>query len=146
MTTLEAFLKKKGSVLQYNDCLLLFTYLSNQMVALEKNNQMIPFFSLKNIVNIDDNWTFINNEKIFNIDDDTISPDKNDFTVPEKLITHKSGWYSLASIIAFCLTNKREHTSSEILSTLKPIYATKLYWALERLLKDDPNERVLLMI
>ena len=144
--TLKDFLKKNHYQLNYNDCLILFTYLVDQIRTLKEKNKIIPFFSIENIVKINDAWKFNNQNKIFNIDDNTIFPDKNDFTPPEENYTYKSGLYSLACLITFCLTNKREHTSSEILSTLKPIYATKLYWALKRLLKDDPNERVLLMI
>ena len=151
---------KRRKHISYTDSLTLLYDIGNQIQSLEMFNMGIPFLKLSDILVIDNNHYFIiNTSRILPINNNQItinqpykrtpffSPELQDLNgIPSK-INWKSAYYSLASLIIYCLTN--EHILGNKLSSgeiLDKIYETKLYWALERCLMDDPQDRYYLII
>ena len=66
------------------------------------------------------------------------------FKKPGK-ISYKSSFYSLASLVIFCMLNTivTEDNKNDVLA---PIYTSKLYWAVLRMLEKNPNDRFYLII
>ena len=76
------------------------------------------------------------------------SPELQNLTgIPSAVISWKSAYYSLASLVVYCLTH--EHILGSKISAgeiLDKLYATKLYWALMRCLETEPRDRYYLII
>ena len=136
--------------------------LGNQLQTLERFYLGIPFISLSDIIVVTNNnklhFFYLNDEKAHNISSSQImiidSPHKKSpFISPEmeknnKLpmeLNFKSGFYSLASMVTYCLFNKyvTQQNKDEVLA---PIYTSTLYWALDRMLVDKPGNRFYIII
>lgn len=144
----------------YDLSLKLLQNIGNQLVHLERNNKTIAFYSLDDIiVASDDTFFFYNEKKIFDINNKKISIDiplsfTNSFLPPELMkkktlpmsINYKSSYYSLASLLIYCLLNKCLEYEKNVTDTLKPIVYTSLYWFLLRCLKKTPEKRKFLYI
>jgi len=126
VTTLKNFMKKKSDKMTYNDCFNFFKSLSKQLRALEKKNLVILFFSISDIIVIDEKlFLCVNEAHILKIENEQIIIDKpyqnNGFFSPEleeisnlpATISYKSGLFSLASMAVFLL-NKKKLTKKEI--------------------------------
>jgi hypothetical protein len=80
------------------------------------------------------------------------SPELINLTVIPAIIPLQSFYYSLASLIVYCLTNKYlfegndVKSDQEINAILSSIKFGKLYWFLERCLHSKPEERKCLLI
>ena len=151
---------KKSKNLSYNSAMALLYDVGNQLQTLEMFNMGLPFLNLEDILVVDDKHFFIiNTTKVLTIKNKTMTiemPFKKSFfyspeieknkSIPAK-INWKSSYYSLASIVVYCLTGEyvlgNKKSSSEILNVL---YQTKLFWALERCLEEDVNKRYYLII
>lgn len=142
---LREHLTKSKFKISYNDALQIFTNVSTQLKSLEQQDKIVFSLSLDDIIkNPDDNWE-IKDEKIFKKGSMKVVIDKKDFLSPELEggnHTKTSGWYSLASIVAYCLTGKRNIEDN--FEELESIRETKLYWALKRILNNE--KRVILLI
>jgi len=124
MEMLDDFLKRHKH-LSYNDCLALLYDIGNQIQSLEMFNVGIPFLKLSDILVVDS---------------------KNLTGIPST-VNWKSAYYSLASLVVYCLTH--EHILGSKISPgeiLDKLYATKLYWALMRCLESEPRDRYYLII
>lgn len=156
---LNVFLKKHSNGLNYDNCLEMLYDLGNQMQSLERFYMGIPFFDLSDIIVVDNkHFFYLNDNKVYNFGNNKqivvdqphkkspfISPEMAQLNkIPMKL-NFKSGFYSLAAMISFCLTlqyitfDNKEHL-------LAPIYTTTLYYALMRMLDEDPVNRFYLII
>jgi len=173
--SLKDFMKKRGGRMTYDDCFYFFKGVTKQLKALEKKDITIPFFSISDIIVIDDKLFLCANENnVLDIEDDLIVIDKpyqnNGFFSPEleeitdlpSKISHKSGLFSLAAMATSLLNNKKltekeiengfywktqtppkqtyENLSNKAL-LLDLIFNTELYWALERCLDKNPEDR-----
>lgn len=164
------FLKPRR--LSWEQCLLLIGFLSKQLQELERRGYTIIGFSLQDIIMIDECvFLFVNNEYLFRFHNTTKTPTnkyinlvsplkKPYFSSPEILqltkipagIHYKSGYYSLASLVVYCLLEEyvfkgnEVKTEKELEFLLKPLYATKMYWFLKRCLVLNPENRQMLFI
>ena len=141
---LREYLTKSKFKISYNDALQIFTNVSEQLKSLEQD-KIVFSLSLDDIIkNPDDNWEITDN-KFFKKGTTKITINNKDFLSPELEAgghTESSGWYSLASIIAYCLTGKRDIENN--FEELESIRETKLYWALKRILNNE--KRAILLI
>jgi hypothetical protein len=159
MEMLDEFIKKNKH-LHYNNCLSLLYDIGNQIQSLEMFNVGIPFLKLSDILVVNSKHFFIiNTERILPLTNSAItistpykrtsffSPELQHLTGIPSTINWKSAYYSLASLVVYCLTHQHilgnVKAPGEILDTL---YATKLYWALMRCLVVDPEDRYYLII
>jgi hypothetical protein len=159
MEMLDDFLKRHQHM-SYNDCLALLYDIGNQIQSLEMFNVGIPFLKLRDILVVDSKHFFIvNTTRILPISNKTItintpykrtaffSPELQNLTGIPSTVNWKSSYYSLASLVVYCLTH--EHILGSKLSAgeiLDKLYATKLYWALMRCLEPEPIDRYYLII
>ena len=159
MEMLDDFLKRHKH-LSYNDCLALLYDIGNQIQSLEMFNIGIPFLKLSDILVVDSKHFFIvNTARILPISNKTLtintpykrtaffSPELQNLTGIPSAVNWKSAYYSLASLVVYCLTH--EHILGSKISPgeiLDKLYATKLYWALLRCLKSKPRDRYYLII
>jgi hypothetical protein len=152
---MKLFLKERKNKISYEDGMQFLFDIGNQIQTLERFLLGIPFIEIDDIVVIDNkHFFYLDDSKILDINRTTIEIDepykispffspefKNIKGLPEE-ISYKSSYYSLGSLIVFCIFNEY-FVDMDI---LKPIYTTKLYWALERMLQDDPKDRFYLII
>ena len=145
--------------MKYDVGLKMLQDLGNQLVNLEKKGKTIIFYSLDDIIVInEDLFVFLNSTKLFEIDDEKIYWNvplslKNGFLPPEMEnksqlpieLTDKTAYYSLSSLLVYCLLreNVKEDTLNEV---LKPIIYTNLYWFLKRCIKKNPEKRSFIFI
>ena len=158
VATLEELLKHNRDF-NYSECLSLLYDVGNQLQSLERFNLGIAFLRPNDIVAIGSHFMFMNGHILLPISNKEMtieepykrtpffSPEMQNLTGIPSQISFKSGYYSLASLVVFCLTGRHiataEESSGEILDKL---YATKLYWALERCLETNPRDRFYLII
>ena len=153
INTLEHYLKKKPSI---DDCQLIFLFLMKQLKQLEANNVTILNYNLNDIIYFKINgkysFYFLNNKHVFSfnknkkilinklfIKNDFLSPEGNNIKeIPNERMLISCAYWSLAKIIEYCLKN--------INKNLEDIKYTKLFWALQRCLKENPKHRYLLFI
>ena len=141
---LREFLTKSKFKISYNDALQIFKDVSEQLTSLEQD-KIVHSLSLDDIAqNSDDIWE-ISDDKFVKKGTTKIGINKHDFLSPELeagIHSNTSGWYSLAAIIAHCLTGKRDIDNQ--FEELESIRETKLYWALKRILNNE--KRTILLI
>lgn len=155
---LKEFLKKNKNKLPYNICMDFLYNIGNQIQTLERFDLGIPFIDIDDIIVVDDKkFLFLNDQKMGDIKLQKIQinnpPKKSLFFSPElksikkipSSISYKCSFYSLASLIVYCYLNTPLE-SENIENQLKPIYTTKLYWALLRMLEINPEKRYYLII
>jgi hypothetical protein len=148
------------------ETILLFIYsISKQITSLEQKGFTFYGISLKDIIVVNNNiFLILNTNTILPIENEYITflyPfEKPYFSNPEILvlnslpcqISYKSVYYSLASLIIYCLFNNYILKGNDLLSNseiekiLFPIFGTKLYWCLKRCLENDCDKRYLLYI
>ena len=142
---LREYLTKSKFKISYNDALLIFMDVSTQMKSLEQQGKKVFSLSLDDIIKeAEGKWEIVD-KKIFKKDSMNITIGEKDFLSPELEggnHTQTSGRYSLASIVAYCLTGKRDIENK--FEELESIRETKLYWALKRIFNN--RKRPLLLI
>jgi hypothetical protein len=122
--------------------------LGEQILFMERNNRGFLNFNLEDIIVIDDHYFLFLSQEIYSLTSKKQLEINHPFilsnySAPElgkikelpATVSHKTVYYSLASIILYCLRVNLE--------TLLP---SKLYFFLERCLKEDPNDRIFLSI
>ena len=159
IVSLAQFLKENGNRIGYDHGLTMLYDLGNQLQSLERFYMGVPFISISDIIVVDNkHFFYLNDEKVYDFGNtkeivvDTPHP-KSPFISPEmkqsnKLpmrLNFKSGFYSLASLISFCLFNI-DVSDMNKKDVLAPLYTTSLYWALLRMLVMNPTERFYIII
>jgi len=151
---------KRHKNLSYTDCLTMLYDIGNQLQSLEMFNMGMPFLKLSDIMVVNDRHFFIvNTSRVLPISNNRItintpykrtpffSPELQNLSgIPAKL-NWKTAYYSLASLVVYCLTG--EHILGNKLSSgeiMDKLYETKLFWALQRCLVVDPEDRYYLII
>jgi len=151
---------KRHKNLSYTDCLTMLYDIGNQLQSLEMFNMGMPFLKLSDIMVVNDRHFFIvNTSRVLPISNDRItintpykrtpffSPELQNLNgIPAKL-NWKTSYYSLASLVVYCLTG--EHILGNKLSSgeiMDKLYETKLFWALQRCLVVNPEDRYYLII
>ena len=176
---LKEFIKQK---LIYSEIYDIFHNVGSQLQDLHKKKLTIPFFSISDIIVIKHNeshiFLYINEKKLYTIHDGKIqidtpldnsmffSPELESIKILPTTISFKSGFFSLASMVATIINPKKldkttiekgffwksqrpknyKHDFHNKSLLLDMIYNTELYWALERCLTINPNNRYFLFI
>ena len=153
----------KSNTLNYNQAHVLFETLFTQIKNLESNKSSIGFLELSDVYFIDVNesefyFVMLNSDKIVSLENDEFeikSPVKKDdlFFSPEQKklksfpfkLSKKSVYYSMALITLFSL-KKFKTKQLNLENHEETIIGTPLYWALERCLIKDIENRTLLYI
>jgi hypothetical protein len=148
----------------YNTCIKMIDDLTKQIIYLKKQNFGFYGFNLNDILVIDDTFVFCCTDCLLPLVNDHCifySPiEKPYFSNPEILeltrlpskIYYKCAYYSLGSLVTFCLLNKYLLVGNEIKSVeeidsiLLPLNNTKLYWFIIRCLDTNIHNRKLLLI
>jgi hypothetical protein len=158
---------KKGT--NYNVILHFIGNIGNQLTFLRNKGYSIPFFSLEDFIVIDNIiFSFINDDKIFKIDDETkhitvdypIQYNKNNSFIPPNValglddqpdkipidIYYSSIYYSLAQLCVYIFLKKQIKDEEDYDRVSGPFIYTSLYWCLKRCLDKDENKRILLYV
>ena len=141
--------------LNIEKCQELFLFLIKQIKELEKYNLTIINYTLKDIlyfkINGKYSFYYLNDKHIFPIKNDCLLINKlftkNKFSPPElnkikeipnNTLFKQTTYWSLAKIIIHCL--------EKIDKNLEDIKFSRLYWSLDRCLKENPLHRYLIFI
>ena len=158
---------KKGT--DYNVILHFIGNIGNQLTFLRNQGYSIPFFSLEDFIVIDNTiFSFMNDDKIFKIDDETkyitldypIQYNKNNSFIPPHIalglddepdkipmdIYFSSIYYSLAQLCVYIFIRKQIKDEEDYDKISGPFIYTSLYWCLKRCLDKDENKRILLYV
>ena len=162
ISTLPIFVKNKK--MNYDQCINLIGYISKQIEYLTKKHFTFIGFDLQDIIVVDEYIFFVSSiQYLYPIQNNNLisfyTPFKKPyFSSPELLeltelpgsIGIKSFYYSLASLVVYCLLGEYLLKGNDIKNELeidkilKPIYLTKMYWFLKRSLKLLVKDRYLL--
>lgn len=161
--TLTNFLKKSGNKLTMDQSIKMINDLSKQFAYLELSNFAFYGFDLDDILVINESIFFIANTRyLLDIEETNIhfyrpivppyfsSPEVVKLTNLPSKVNYRSSYYSLGSLILFCLLNK--HIASELKTgatvdtMLQPICHTKMYWFLKRCFLPNSEKRILIFI
>jgi hypothetical protein len=161
--TLTSFLKKSGNKLTMDQSIKMINDLSKQFAYLELSNFAFYGFDLDDILVINESIFFIANTRyLLDIEETNIhfyrpivlpyfsSPEVVKLTNLPSKVNYRSSYYSLGSLILFCLLN--QHITSELKTgatvdtMLQPICHTKMYWFLKRCFLPNSEKRILLFI
>lgn len=137
-----------------NNSDILLRDMSLMIHCLKKFNEGILYFSLDDIVLINNHYFFINNKKIFNYEsylfklkypvekDKFCPPDISAIQEIPSYISIYSSYYSLACILYYLM----KHSYYESLEDLKFIEGLPLFYCMERMLHENPLERKFIYI
>ena len=164
VTSFDKFLENNNYRLEYDIVLKILQEYSNIIMYLEKMKKTIVLFSLEDLVVIDETmFLFINNENIFNLResnekmvDISIPLEMTKFISPELQkqeslpfsLDYRSGFFSLASILTYCLFAETliDKDQNQVEKLLQPINNTKLFWFIIRCGERNIKERVCLFV
>lgn len=167
--TLKEHLNKyDNGLLTYEKSIHLIGTISKQIFILEENGFTFSGFNIDDILVIDDQYFIIvSASNLYHYNQDSNHYIINSFINhpfflnPELLqqkslpfyLHYKSCYYSLGSLVIFCIINNFNNKNfiiskneNEIDSILKYIINTKLYWFLKRCLTKNVEERQLLYV
>lgn len=160
MRSLRELLYQRREKLQYNECIKMAQCIGQQLFYLEKYAHTFSWFNLDNILVIDESaFLCIGLEQLMQVDAfgriwfTTPFSNKHPHIAPEiqrlmtlpSYATYKAAYYSLGSLIIFCLAVDDEK-STKMPLRLEFIVDTKLYWFLLRCIDSEPNARLLLFV
>ena len=155
---------KNKHELSYNDFEVFFIWFKGMLENLEKDNNSLLLLNMNDfvLITLDTNRNvllFINSDKFLPLSDNKIElltpfSKKNIFLSPElyKLenipskINKKSIFYSISVFITHCLNNIDNIEDLDFNKQLESINNTKLFFAMIRCLKINPNNRYYLFI
>lgn len=179
ITPLAKFLNRKENKhgLSFDVILHFIGNIGNQITFLKNEGFSIPFFSLEDIIVIDEIiFAFVNNDKVFKIENDDISRRSNIITIDYPLMynpltsfippnigfedSHRSprdmklpihihfssAFYSLAQLCVYMFLRKKIKDEEDYDKEASPFIYTSLYWCLKRCLDKDENRRILLYV
>lgn len=167
---LSKFLNKKENKhgFGFNTMLHFLGNIGNQLTHLKNNGYSIPFFSLDDIIVIDEViFAFINTDKIFKVDtknnnitiDYPISWNASNSFIPPGIgfentketkipldVHYTSAYYSLAQLCMFIFLKEKIKDETEYDEVSGSFIYTSFYWCLKRCLDKDENKRILLYV
>jgi hypothetical protein len=153
--TLDSFLETH--VVTESLCIKMIDTLTQQIKCLEAHKYAHYGHNIDDILVIDDDiFININANTLLPINEDNtitflspfscpyfVSPLIKQITILPTKIPSKEGYYSLATLVIYCLLNEDLDLDKDKLETiLKPIFYTKIYWFLKHCL----IQRILLLI
>lgn len=150
--------ERKGQ-LPYEMALGLLRDIGEQLQLLEQHKLGFPFLSIGDIISVKGGRFLIaNDENMLPLHGDKLEilrPHRRGHFFPPEFgamhgipakVSSKGVYYSLALIVAACLSGREVWKKSELTKSLDAIYSTQLYWALKRCLEEDPADRFFLII
>ena len=148
----------KNNSLSHNKCIKLIYDLTNQILYLKKLGYSFYGFDINDILVVDELFMFCSAEYVVPLVNESIifySPIKQTYfsnpelynltTLPSE-ISYKCCYYSLGTLVIYCLLNAYIKRIEEIEKVIEPLYNTKIYWFIKRCLDSDINKRELLLI
>jgi hypothetical protein len=158
--SLRELLSQRREKLQYIEGVKLAQCIGQQLFYLEKYAHTFSWFNLDDILVIDESsFLCISLEQLMPVDAfgriwfTTPFTNKHPHIAPEiqrlmtlpSYVTYKAAYYSLGSLIIFCLAEDDEK-STKVQLRLEFIADTKLYWFLLRCIDSEPSARLLLFV
>ena len=162
--TLGQFLARHSYRLSYQQLLKLLKNVGDQLLYLERNAKTILFFSLEDIIVVNNSFfIFINSDKVYDVskegkveimaplevlDNSFFSPELDAIKSIPTRVPYQVSYFSFASLLTFCLTKQNVLSvgHQRIKHVLQEIYYTKLYWFLLRCFFSDATDRVFLFL
>ena len=145
----------KNNCLSHNKCIKLIYDLTNQILYLKKLGYSFYGFDINDILVVDDTFIFCNTQYVLPLVHELIifyTPIKKPYfsnleldnltTLPSE-ISYKCCYYSLGSLVIYCLLNEKKEQIEKVIESL---YNTKIYWFIKRCLDSNINKRELLLI
>jgi hypothetical protein len=158
--SLRELLSQRREKLQYFEGVKMAQCLGQQLFYLEKYAHTFSWFSLDNIIVIDESsFLCIGLEQVMSIDAfgriwfttpfslklPHIAPEIQRLKTLPSYVTYKATYYSLGSLITFCLAEDDEK-STKMQLKLEFIAHTKLYWFILRCIDPVASARLLLFV
>jgi len=155
--TLEQFLSNSHHVMDYNIATKFALDLVRQILYLEENGMTYSYLAPTDIIVIDyDVFLILGQSNIYEIKDNKIAINKpydiSEFMAPKikknKVLPLKTDltevYYSVGLLLVYCLFNTYISEETDVRSVLGPIYATRLYWFIDKCLIKNPHKRKLM--
>ena len=162
--TFENYLETHNYRLDYDTVLKILQEYANVIHYLERLNKSVVLYSLEDLIVVDDElFVFVNNENIF--DHQQQNPKQIEISVPLEItkfaspelqqqeslpftLDYRSGLFSLASVLTYCLFAETllNNDEKQVKKILEPIINTKLYWFILRCAERNINNRVCLFV
>lgn len=148
----------KNNSLSHNKCIKLIYDLTNQILYLKKLGYSFYGFDINDILVVDEIFMFCSAEYVVPLVNDSIifyspikqayfsNPELYNLTTLPSEISYKCCYYSLGTLVIYCLLNAYINRSEQIEKVIEPLYNTKIYWFIKRCLDSDINKRELLLI
>ena len=158
--SLRELLSQRREKLQYFEGVKMAQCIGQQLFYLEKYAHTFSWFNLDDIIVIDESsFLCIALEQLMPVDafgriwftrpfsnkHPHIAPEIQRLKTLPSYVTYKAAYYSLGSLITFCLAEDDEK-STKMQLRLEFIADTKLYWFLLRCIDNEPNARLLLFV
>ena len=158
--SLRELLSQRREKLQYIEGVKMAQCLGQQLFYLEKYAHTFSWFNLDNILVIDDSsFLCIGLEQLMPVDAfgriwfttpfslklPHIAPEIQRLKTLPSYVTYKAAYYSLGSLITFCLAEDDEQ-STKMQLRLEFIADTKLYWFILRCIDSVASARLLLFV
>ena len=158
--SLRELLSQRREKLQYFEGVKLAQCIGQQLFYLEKYAHTFSWFNLDTILVIDESsFLCVGYEQLMQVDPfgriwfttpfslklPHIAPEIQRLTTLPSWVSYKAAYYSLGSLIIFCLAEDDEK-STKVQLRLEFIADTKLYWFLLRCIDNEPNARLLLFL
>ena len=148
----------KNNNLSHNKCIKLIYDLTNQILYLKKLGYSFYGFDINDILVVDELFMFCSAEYVVPLVNDSIifyspikqayfsNPELYNLTTLPSEISYKCCYYSLGTLVIYCLLNTYIKEVDQIEKVIEPLYNTKIYWFIKRCLDSDINKRELLLI
>ena len=148
----------KNNNLSHNKCIKLIYDLTNQILYLKKFGYSFYGFDINDILVVDDLFMFCSTQYVLPLVNDLIifyspikkayfsNPELYNLTTLPSEISYKCCYYSLGTLVIYCLLNTYIKEVDQIEKVIEPLYNTKIYWFIKRCLDSDINKRDLLLI
>jgi hypothetical protein len=148
----------KNNSLSHNKCIKLIYDLTNQILYLKKLGYSFYGFDINDILVVDELFMFCSAEYVLPLVNELIifyspikqayfsNPELYNLTSLPSEISYKCCYYSLGTLVIYCLLNAYINRSEQIEKVIEPVYNTKIYWFIKRCLDSDINKRELLLI
>jgi hypothetical protein len=152
----DYLLKQKNDSLSHKKCIKLIYDLTNQILYLKKIGYSFYGFDINDILVIDDIFMCCSTRYVLPLVNELIifnspikqsyfsNPELDNLTTLPSEISYKCCYYSLGSLVIYCLLNA--YRVEQIEKVIEPLYNTKIYWFIKRCLDSDINKRELLLI
>ena len=148
----------KNNSLSHNKCIKLIYDLTNQILYLKKLGYSFYGFDLNDILVVDELFMFCSTQYVLPLVNESIifyspikqayfsNPELYNLTTLPSEISYKCCYYSLGTLVIYCLLNAYINRSEQIEKVIEPLYNTKIYWFIKRCLDSDITKRELLLI